>query len=107
MHVDKHRLLDAARAVPLTARLAERLVIGRTAALQNLLQQTRLFNFFDAGVLYPDPAQGLPRRGTAAAKGDRLVFILDTFSRYGVPSADVAALLPAAPCLLLNMRWCV
>ena len=87
--------LQEESGINLTQRLAERLIVGRTEALLRLLKETRLFNFEDKGDVALNPQAARPTRGVCAKLGSNLVYILDTFTRYQVRTADVAFMLPA------------
>ena len=91
-----HRQATAAdsRKEPLDVILGRRLNVGRSPELLRQLCQTRLFNFYDDDSDLAPPGEALqkPRRGTVAKHDGRLVFVLDTFSRFRVPTADIAEL---------------
>ena len=79
-----------ARADPLHVVLGRRLLLGRSVELLRKLQDTRLFNFFDDD---KDQAMtGDARRGTVVQRNGKKFFVLDTFCRYKVQTADVAEL---------------
>ena len=73
-----------------TEALAARLAAGRTVGMLAALLDTRVFQFDTC--CDDAPSLGismLPRRGLQATFEGRPVFILDTFTRYRQPYADV------------------
>ena len=75
--------------------LLHRLTVGRSKNALLLLKDTRLFHFDDVGTA-PSRIGGFsPRRGLQATLQGQDVFILDTFMRYPLATADVAAIEPA------------
>ena len=79
-----------ARVEPLHVVLGRRILVGRSADLLQKLQETRLFNLFDDDLDHCSVSA--IRRGTAVQRNGKKCFVLDTFLRYRVPTADVAEL---------------
>jgi len=95
-----HPLPDGApsllqRAVPgaavTDADRLHRLQVGRSADMLAVLKDTRLFNIDDIGII-PPRDEVLVRRGGQAVWKGQAVFVLDTFLRYKVATADVAVI---------------
>ena len=72
------------------SKLARRLALGRTMQAWSVLAGTRLFQFDYEDGLPVAGAPFQPMRGLQATHRTRCVHILDTFTKWRVPFADVA-----------------
>ena len=93
IHSHSHRGTDASKEYIQT--LAERMMMGRSEALLDRLQQTRLFNFRDSDDTADARFEQGIRRGHIVRERKRptqLYIVLDTMIRYKVPNADLAKL---------------